>query len=67
MSVECNIDQSDRTNRIVIGVLLFLAALLGAGRVFCLLAGVVLIVEGSIGWCAIPYVMSQLKSKSKSK
>ena len=63
-SVKCNIDQADRTNRIVIGVLLFLAALIGMGKVFCLIAGVVLIVEGAIGWCGIPYLVSQFKSKS---
>ena len=31
---QCNIDKTDRTNRVVIGALLFLAALFGMGKVF---------------------------------
>ncbi len=61
MGQECNIQQTDRVNRSVIGVLMILAALLGAGKVFFIILGVVLIVEGAIGWCAIPYIVSQAK------
>lgn len=57
----CNIDKTDRINRVVIGVLLFLAALIGMGKVFFMVVGVVLVVEGLIGWCSIPYLISQFK------
>lgn len=58
---QCNIDKTDRINRMVIGIILFLAALIGMGKVFFMVIGLVLIVEGWIGWCSIPYLISQLK------
>lgn len=57
MNLTCNIDKTDRTNRTVLGVLLCLAAVLGAGRWFYFILGVVMIVQGYIGWCSIPYLM----------
>jgi len=60
---QCNIDKTDRTNRIVIGALLFLAALFGMSKVFFMVVGLILIIEGLIGWCSIPYFMSKLKRK----
>jgi len=63
-SVQCNIEQSDRTNRIVIGVILILAALLNLGWLFYAFVGVVLVVEGAIGWCAIPHIIDKIKSKN---
>lgn len=62
--MECNIDISDRRNRIVIGVIILLAAILGFGRFFFILVGLALIVEGVIGWCAIPVIMEKFKNKS---
>lgn len=59
-NVSCNIDKSDRTNRIVFGVLLLLGALLGFGRGFMFLIGLVLLVEGIIGWCGIPLAMAKI-------
>jgi hypothetical protein len=60
---QCNIDKTDRINRMVIGIILFLAALIGMGKVFFMVIGLVLIVEGWIGWCSIPYLISKLKPR----
>lgn len=57
----CNIDKSDRTNRIVLGVILLLGALLHFGRWFFILFALVMIVEGAIGWCGIPIAVSKIK------
>jgi hypothetical protein len=62
--MECNIDIADRRNRIVIGVIILLAAILGLGKFFFVLMGLALIVEGVIGWCAIPVIMEKFKNKS---
>ena len=64
--MECNIDMADRRNRVVIGVIILLAALIGFGRFFFALVGIALIVEGVIGWCAIPLIMEKLNIKTKS-
>ncbi|MGQ3891527.1 YgaP-like transmembrane domain [Legionella sp. CNM-4043-24] len=60
-STQCNIDKTDRINRVVIGAILFLAALIGMGRFFFMVVGLVLVVEGLIGWCSIPYLISKMK------
>jgi len=60
---QCNIDKSDRINRAVIGALIFLAALLGMGKVFFMIVGLVLIIEGAIGWCSIPYLIDKIKGR----
>lgn len=57
----CNIDKTDRINRIVIGFILFVAALVGMSKMFFMIAGLVLIIEGAIGWCSIPYLLQQIK------
>ena len=59
----CNIDKTDRINRVVIGAILFLAALIGMSKLFFMLVGLVLIVEGWIGWCSIPYLISKYKQR----
>ncbi len=58
---QCNIDKTDRTNRVVIGVLLFIAALIGMSKIFFMIVGLVLIVEGLIGWCSIPYLIKSFR------
>ncbi len=63
--VSCNIDKTDRINRVVIGVFLLLGAILGASTLFLLIAGVVLIAEGLLGWCGIPLVLSKLRQLKK--
>lgn len=63
MNVTCNIDRSDRINRTVLGVLLLLGVLLGLGSWFYFLFGVIMVAEGVIGWCGIPFVMQKLGIK----
>ena len=60
---QCNIDKTDRINRVVIGAILFLAALIGMSKVFFMVVGLILVVEGCIGWCSIPYFISKIKQR----
>ena len=60
---KCNINKTDRINRVVIGMGLFLAALLGMSKVFFMVVGLILAIEGLIGWCSIPYLMSRFKQR----
>ncbi len=60
-SRQCNIDKSDRINRTVIGLLLCIGVLIGLGKIFFMLLGLLLITEGIIGWCSIPYLISKIK------
>lgn len=62
--MKCNIDKTDRINRIVIGLILILAALIGLSYLFFVIAGIVLIVEGIIGWCSIPGLVKRFKRPS---
>jgi hypothetical protein len=64
-SIKCNIDKSDRINRTVIGIALCLGALLNFGAFSCFLLGVILIVEGLVGWCSIPILMEKFKTNMK--
>lgn len=64
-SVKCNIDKSDRINRAVIGVALCLAVLIGLGKAFFVILGVILVIEGIIGWCSIPILVNKIKSVFK--
>lgn len=57
----CNLEKSERMNRIVIGIILFLAALVGFGKVFFMLVGIVMVIQGVIGWCGIPIILEKLK------
>lgn len=57
----CNIDKTDRINRTIIGIALCIAVLIGMGKFFFLILGFVLIIEGVIGWCSIPYLVSKIK------
>lgn len=57
----CNIDKTDRINRTIIGAALCIAVLIGMGKFFFLILGLVLIIEGVIGWCSIPYLISKIK------
>ena len=60
-SVNCNIDKTDRINRAVIGLILCIGALIGMGKFFFMLVGLILIIEGIIGWCSIPHLMNKIK------
>ena len=59
----CNIDKTDRINRAVIGLIICLAVLIGMGKSFFMILGLVLVVEGAIGWCSIPYLISKFKRR----
>lgn len=61
----CNIDQTDRTNRIVIGIMLCLAAIIQLSWLFYFIAGLVLIIEGVVGKCYIPKVVALVKKTLK--
>ncbi|CEG57906.1 YgaP family membrane protein [Legionella fallonii] len=67
MSFTCNIDKTDRVNRIIIGVGLCLAALVGLGQFFYITLGLILVIEGLIGWCSIPYFITKIKSSFSLK
>lgn len=60
-SIACNIDKTDRINRVVFGALIFLGALVGLGKIFFMLVGIILVAEGLIGWCGIPLLVEKLK------
>ena len=60
--IACNIDKSDRTNRIVFGIILILGALVGLGKMFMILLGAIMIIEGAIGWCGIPVLVAKIRS-----
>ncbi len=61
----CNIDKTDRINRIVIGVFLLIATLIGISKTFFIILALILIVEGIIGWCSIPYFIKKITSRFK--
>lgn len=61
MSFTCNIDKTDRINRIIIGAGLCIAALVGLGKFFYITLGLILVLEGLIGWCSIPYFIKKFK------
>jgi hypothetical protein len=61
MSLHCNIDKTDRINRTIIGLFLCMGVLMGMGKFFFMVLGLVLVVEGIIGWCSIPYLISKIK------
>lgn len=65
ISLSCNIDKTDRINRVVIGVFLLLGAIFGASTLFLMIAGAVLIAEGLMGWCGIPLIVAKLKQLKK--
>jgi hypothetical protein len=60
---ECNLENDEKMHRIIIGILIFLAALIGFGKVFFMLLGILLAVSGVVGWCAIPFLMQKLNIK----
>jgi hypothetical protein len=67
MTIICNIDKSDRTNRAVIGVILLLGALFGLSKIFVVLLGLILIVEGAVGWSIVPVAIEKIQSLQPKK
>lgn len=65
LDLACNIDKGDRINRTVFGAILILGALLGLGKFFLFLMGAIMVAEGLIGWCGVPYIITKLKLDEK--
>lgn len=61
LNIQCNINRTDRINRAIIGAALFFAALAGMSKLFFMIVGLVLVIEGAVGWCSIPYLISKIK------
>ena len=61
LNITCNIDKSDRVNRVVFGVLILIATVLNLGKWFFVLLSLVLIVEGIVGWCGIPNLVNRVQ------
>ena len=61
LNVASNIQGNERITRLVIGIVLLIGVLLGLGKLFAFLVGVILVVEGIIGWCGIPILAEKFK------
>lgn len=62
-----NIDTNDRVSRALIGAALLLAGLIGLGRIFLILAGIVLIAEAVLGSSWTPIVDEKIKLRDYFK
>ena len=60
-NVASNLESNERFSRLVIGVILLIGVLLGLGKLFAFLVGVILIIEAIIGWCGIPILAEKFK------
>ncbi len=59
----CNIDKTDRINRSIIGLLLFFAAYFNFSLRFFMIVGLILLIEGIVGWCSIPYLIRRIRGR----
>ncbi len=59
-NLPCNIESNERVTRVVLGALLVIVVLLGLHFLVPLI-GIILIVEGVIGWCGIPILAEKFK------
>ncbi len=60
-NVVSNLESNERLSRLVIGIILLIGVLLGLGKLFAFLVGVILIIEAIIGWCGIPVLAEKFK------
>ena len=60
----CNINQTDRINRGVIGIILCIAAGIEMSSRFFMIVGLVLVLQAAVGWCRIPYLLDKFKPKT---
>lgn len=60
-NLPCNIESNERVTRLIIGAVLILGALIGLGRIFLFLVGIILIAEAVIGFCGIPMLSEKFK------
>jgi len=61
LNVASNLQSNERLSRLVIGIVLLIGVLLGLGKLFAFLVGVILIIEAIIGWCGIPILAEKFK------
>jgi len=66
MNFTCNLSRDERIGRGVIGGVLLLGALIGFGRGFAGLVGIIMIAQGVAGWCGIPGLIKQFWDKKVS-
>lgn len=57
--VSCNINKTDKIHRITVGSILLLGALFDLGRGFMVVLATILLVEGFLGKCGIPYLIAK--------
>lgn len=60
-NVASNLESNERLSRLVIGIVLLIGVLLGLGKLFAFLVGVILVIEAIIGWCGIPILAEKFK------
>ena len=60
MPTHCNIDKTDRICRSLIGIVLMIAAYYQMSYHFFMILGAVLLIQGFIGWCSIPFLLSKI-------
>ena len=60
-NVASNLESNERLSRLLIGIVLLIGVLLGLGKLFAFLVGVILIIEAIIGWCGIPILAEKFK------
>ena len=60
-NVASNLESNERLSRLVIGIVLLIGVLLGLGKLFAFLVGVILIIEAIIGWCGNPILAEKFK------
>lgn len=63
--ISCNLDKPERRHRMVIGSILVIGGIFGFGRIFLILAGLIILMEGIIGWCGLPILFKKFPIKSK--
>jgi hypothetical protein len=56
----CNIDKNDRINRTIFGVVIILCVVFDVSKMVLVVFGIVLIIEGIIGWCYIPRLIKKI-------
>lgn len=63
LNLPTNINKPERIARGVIGVILMLGGLVGAGPVFMFIIGILLVAEASLSFCGIIHVWNMIGEK----
>lgn len=64
-NLNCNIDKTDKIHRIAVGSILLLGALFDLGRGFILVLGAIVLAEGILGKCGIPYLIAKYEELTR--